>query len=341
MIEINGSYLEGGGQILRTATALSAITLKPCRIFNIRASRPNPGLQQQHLQGLKAVAKLSNAELKGAKLGSKEIIFIPKKLKGGEIEIEIPTAGSTGLIFQTLCLPSAFCEEDVYIKIKGGATYGKFAPPMDYIKLVLLRVLEKAGYKCKIEIKKHGFYPKGGAEVEIYIPARQKLTPLILKERGKLLEIKGISVASEFLKRRNVAERQKSAVKNLLEKAKIEVLYQKTSNPGSGITLAGIYENTILGADALGERGKKAEEVGKEAAEKLLEAMRSEACLDEHASDQVLPFIAIAGKGEITVSKITKHALTNAWVIEKFLDVKFEFQGKEGESGKIICKRKN
>jgi len=338
IIEIDGSYLEGGGQIVRTATSLSAITQKPCRIFNIRANRPNPGLQAQHLYGLRALAKLCNAELKGDKLGSKEIVFIPKKLKGGEVEVKIPTAGSTGLVFQILSLPSAFCEKEVHIKITGGATYGKFAPPMDYIELVLLRILEKMGYKCEIEIKKHGFYPKGGAQVEINIEPCKKFLPLELKERGKFIKIKGISVASEFLRKRKVAERQKQAVENVLDKAcDIEIIYDKTLNPGSGITLAIVCENTILGANAIGEKGKTAEEVGKQAANEILTLLNTQACLDEHAADQVLPFIAIAGKGEITVSKITKHCLTNAWVIEKFLPIKFEFQGNLGESGKIIC----
>lgn len=341
MIEIDGSYLEGGGQIIRTATSLSAITQTPCRIFNIRANRPNPGLQPQHLHGLRALAKMCDAELKGDKLGSTEIVFIPKKLRGGYLEVKIPTAGSTGLIFQILSLPSAFCEEDVHIKITGGATYGKFAPPMDYIKLVLLKILEKIGYKCEIEIKKHGFYPKGGAEVEINIKPVHNFSPLVLTEKGNFLRVEGISVAAEFLKKRKVAERQKETVESILnETCNIKVVYHKTLDPGSGITLAAVYENTLLGADAIGERNKSAEEVGKEAANKLLSIINTGACLDEHVADQVLPFIAIAGGGEITVSRITKHCLTNAWVIEKFLPVKFEFQGNEGESGKILCRQK-
>ena len=337
MIEIDGSYLEGGGQIIRTATALSSITGKPCRIFNIRANRPNPGLQVQHLFGLRALAELCNAELKGDKLGSTEIVFIPRKLKGEEITVNIPTAGSTGLVFQILSLPSAFCEEDVTINIKGGATYGKFAPPMDYIKLVLLRILEKMNYKCEIEIKKHGFYPKGGAGVKIYVERCKKFSPLFLETPGKLRYFEGISIASEHLRARNVAERQRKAVEQTLGKeTNIKTQYVKALNPGSGITIAAVYENTVVGADAVGERNKSSEEVGKEAAQKLLQTISSQACLDEHAADQILPFVALA-EGSFTTSKITKHCLTNIWVIEKFLPVKFEILGKESEKGKIKC----
>lgn len=344
MIEINGAYLEGGGQIIRTALALSSITQEPCRIYNIRASRPNPGLQTQHLEGAKALARLCNAELEGAFLGSTELYFKPGKLKGGKLEIKIPTAGSVGLIFQILSLPAAFCEEGVEIHIKGGATYGKFAPPLDYINLVLLPILEKIGYKAEIEIIKHGFYPKGGAEAKFFIEPVKKFSPLCLTQRGRARKVKGVSVASIFLRKRNVAERQReSALKvvgNFAEITEIEIEYSRSLNPGSGITLCAVFENSFIGADSLGERGKQAELVGKECGEKLIKAIKSGACLDEHAADQILPFIAISGEGEITVSKITKHCLTNAWVIEKFLPVNFEIQGKEGESGKIVCRKK-
>ncbi len=344
MIEINGAHLEGGGQIVRTALALASITQQPCRIYNIRASRPNPGLRVQHLEGAKALAKLCNAELKGAFIGSTELYFRPNRLRGGKIEISVSTAGSVGLIFQILSLPAAFCETPVEVRVKGGATYGKFAPPADYIKLVLLPILKKMGYEAEIEIRRHGFYPKGGAEVEFRVEPVKKLKPLRLVEPGKLAEIKGVSVASMHLKEKRVAERQSKGALDELNKykefARIENLYTPSLNPGSGITLCAVFENAFIGADSLGERGKRAEMVGKECAGKLLQAVKSGACLDQFSADQVLPFLAAAGEGEITASRITKHALTNAWVIEKFLPVKFEFFGREGESGKIVCRKR-
>ena len=342
MIEIDGSYLEGGGQIIRTAAALACVTGKPCRVYNIRANRPNPGLRAQHLNGLKALAELCNAKLKGATMGSTEITFEPGAIKGGEIEIRIPTAGSIGLIFQILSLPACFAERETLVK--GGATYGKFAPPIDYINLVLLPLLQKLGYKASINIIKHGFYPKGGAEVEIHIEPVKKLRGISLTERGKLKEIKGVSVASELLKQRNVAERQRAEAERMLSlkgfSANIKEIYSPSLNPGSGITLVGVFENTGLGADSLGEKGKSAELVGRECAEKLVNTLQTNACLDEHAADQVLPFIAVAsGESEITVSRITLHCITNAWVIEKFLPVKFEIIGERGKQGKIICRK--
>jgi RNA 3'-phosphate cyclase len=344
MIEIDGSYLEGGGQIIRTAVALSAITSKPCRIFNIRAKRKNPGLQVQHLEGVRAVAKLCNAKLIGDRLGSTEIEFVPNKLTGGVLEVKIATAGSIGLIFQILSLPATFCEKPVEIRVRGGATYGKFAPPVDYIRLVLLPILAKMGYKAEMEIRKHGFYPKGGAEVKFFIYPNRDFKAITLTERGNFIKIHGVSVSSSELAERKVAERQKKSAEEFLKEFanEIEVVYHKTLNPGSGITLAAIFENTVLGASALGERGKPAEAVGREAAKELLDLISSQACLDKHMGDQILPFLALAnGKSEVAVEKITKHCLTNMWVIEKFLPVKFRVEGKEGEAGRIICEPKN
>ncbi len=345
MIEIDGSYGEAGGQILRTVVALSAITGKPVKIFNIRAKRCNPGLQVQHLESIRAVAQLCNAKTKGAELGSTQIEFHPEKISAKRIEIRISTAGSVALSLQGLMFAALHAPQPVEIDIKGGAVAGKWAAPVNYTKYVLLPVLEKMNCHAELQIKKYGYYPKGGAEVFVKI-FPSDLKPLRLEEKGALLSIKGISHASSALASKKVAERvAEAAGKTIFEKLKvrpnIEIKYADAACPGCGIELFANYENTVLGSDGLGELKKSAEQVGEEAAKKLIGYCNSDACLDVHMADQILPYLALAkGESKVSLAEITNHCLTNIWVIEKFLPVRFSVQGNLGENGIIgVSKR--
>jgi RNA 3'-phosphate cyclase len=331
MIEIDGSTYEGGGQILRTACALSTVTQKPCRVFNIRKNRPKPGLMHQHLWGIKALAELCSGRLEGAELGSREIKFYPGQTYRDRILVKIPTAGSITLVLQTLIPPALTAPQPIKISFEGGATDTFFSPTIDYFQYVFLKVLEKMGSKIGINIQKRGYYPEGGAKVEVKTTP-SKLKNLNLTERGKLKKILTISGASEFLKNKKVAERQLQGVREILGKLKLpveeKVEYHQTQSHGSQICLVADFENTVIGTDNLGKLGKRAEDVGREAALELLKEQKTEACLDKHLSDQILPYLALApGKSRITTSGITKHAQTNIWVIEKFIDRKFKIDG--------------
>ncbi len=332
MIEIDGSYGSGGGQIVRTAAALACITGKSVRIFNIRAKRPKPGLMPQHLFGIRALAELCGGSLEGDYPGSTEVKFYPGEEFKKSVEVSIPTAGSVGLVLQTLFLPSSI--RGAEIKIKGGATFGKFAPPIPYIQRILLPVLSRFGFEAEVRVERHGFYPKGGAELEVSV-GRWSPEPIEMVDRGSLNGIKVISVASSSL--RGVADRQVEGSKKILEKlgrVTAECEYPESVCPGSGIVVAGDYENSALGSDALGEPGKRAEIVGREAAEKFLKFHESGAALDRHAADQIIPFLALSG-GRVSVAEITNHCLTNIWVTEKFLGAKFEVTGERGRPGEI------
>jgi RNA 3'-phosphate cyclase len=330
MIEIDGSFGEGGGQILRTATALSAVLKIPCRVFNIRKGREKPGLQTQHLLGLRALAELCNGRLEGDYLNSTEIKFYPGEITRNKITIKIPTAGSITLVLQTLIPVCIFAKNPIEIHFDGGATDTFFSPTIDHFSYVFLKILEKMGAKVEIEILKRGFYPEGGARLRAKIfPA--KLKPINLTERGEIKKILIISGASQSLKNKKVAERQVAGVREILGKLNLpieeKIEYYDTQSPGSQVCLIAEFENTILGMDNLGKLGKRAEDVGKEVALELLKEQKTNACLDKHLADQILPYMALAeGKSQVTVSEITEHCKTNIWVIEKFISGKFEIK---------------
>ena len=332
IIEIDGSFGEAGGQILRTASSLSAVSRKPCHVFNIRKSRPKPGLATQHLLGIRALNQLCQGKLEGDTLGSEEIKFHPNEIKAQHLNIKSDTAGSITLILQTLILPCLFAEFPIKISFKGGATDTFFSPTIDYFRYVFLGILEKiVGKKvADIKIKKRGFYPEGGAEVEVEVYPL-KLKKINLTERDVFKKISLISGASESLKGKKVAERQAASAREILGKLKLpldqNLEYYQTQSSGSQINILAEFEKTIIGVDNLGKLGKSAEEIGKEAAENFLKEGKSNAPLDKHSADQILPFMALSGKrSRVSVSEITNHCKTNIWVIEKFLKGKFEIK---------------
>ncbi|MDI6602725.1 MAG: RNA 3'-terminal phosphate cyclase [Patescibacteria group bacterium] len=339
MIEIDGSFGSGGGQILRTATALAVVTKKPCHIFNIRAKRPRPGLMPQHLLGLQALAYLCNGRLEGDSLGSEEIKFYPGQTYRNQVSVNIPTAGSITLVLQTLIPPALFAPRPIKISFGGGATDTFFSPSIDYFQYVFLKILEMMGGEVEVNIIKRGYYPEGGAKVEVKVfPSRLK--NLNLLERGALKKILTISGASNALKNKKVAERQLAGTREILGRLKLpleeKVEYYSTSCPGSSICIVSQFENTVLGVDGLGKLGKPAEQVGRECALQLLEEEKTKNCLDRYLADQILPYLALANKkSQVSISKLTRHAETNIWITEKFLPVGFKIRDNI-----IECKKK-
>ena len=347
---LEGSYLEGGGQILRNALALSVLTGKSFIVSDIRKGRPEPGLKAQHLYCIKAAAQLCHADFTDVELGSTTVAFFPKKLRAAKLDIDIGTAGSISLFLQSVLVPSMFANAPVKISIAGG-TDVIWSMPADYLKHVFLPHLQKYA-KIDFKILRRGFYPKGGGKIEIEVRPKFRLSDfddfgefhdylkqqeekIILGEQGKILQVKGISHASMELLNARVSERQASVAEMTLKKLKCPIQiaseYSDSYSPGSAITLWAVFskkeemdaENPIiLGADALGERGKSSETVGKEAADKLLKEIESGAPVDGHLADNLIPFLGLFG-GKIKTSKITNHTLTNIYVTEKFLNVKF------------------
>jgi len=331
--EIDASMGEGGGQILRTSLALAALLQKPVSIENIRANRPKPGLQPQHLTALQTLAKISNADVKGAQPKSTSIFFHSGKISPISLNVNIGTAGSISLLLSQI-LPVAMLEE-TKLRVVGG-TDVPFSPPISYLQQALLPALRKMGCKFEIGLIKHGFFPKGNGIVSFSSkPASLPLKPINLTEQGKLQFIKIFSHGASLPK--EVSVNQLNAARKGLQGicADFEELCsfepERKDTIGSVCSVFAFFSNgAVIGASALGAKGKPATDVGKEAAANLLQELEANAPCDSHLADQLIPFMALArGRSEILATKITEHAKTNIAVTEKLLDVKFSIEGNK------------
>lgn len=341
MIEIDGSFGEGGGQILRTALSLSCLFHKPFRIFNIRKSRKKPGLMPQHLTGVRAAQLLSRAEVQGDCPSSMELSFSPGEVKGGSFFFDIGTAGSTMLVLQTLIPALIFSGEKTVLTLVGG-THVPFSPSFHYVRDVFLPFLKKTGIEMALSVESYGFYPKGGGRIRAELFPVKGVMPLRITDRGKMLGVKGISgVANLPL---SIAERQRNAAFEKLLSHGIDYIHQEdielmdVPSPGQGtfIFLKAVSEDSAAGFTALGERGKRAEAVGDEAATELIQYLNSDAALDSHLADQIVLYLSLSKEQSIfTACRITHHLLTNLWVISLFHEFHYSIEGEIGKPGTV------
>jgi RNA 3'-phosphate cyclase len=333
LFEIDGNQKSGSGTILRLSVALAAITEQPLHIFNIRQSRPQPGLKPQHLEAVLTAAKLCNAELQGATLGSRELWFKPKKIIGGDFQAEIGTAGNIPMLLLTILPICLYAKTSVHLHVCKGGTDTRQAPTINYLQNVLLPSLKKIGVTAQVTVQRYGYYPKGMGEVTLTVQPGSSLQPICLENFGTLKSINGVSVCT-FLANHKVAERQaQAATKTLNQKgfpSSIQIV-NDISNPfqkGSSIVLwAETDTGVILGADAIGELKKTSEAVGKEAAEKLSDEIAAQPTADANLADMLIPFMALAKGGSAYLTRIiTEHIESNIWLAEKMLNAKFKLE---------------
>jgi RNA 3'-phosphate cyclase len=339
MIEIDGSFGEGGGQILRTALALSVIFKRPLTLHHIRAKRKNPGLGHQHLMAVHALAQIFRAKVEGNVIGSQKLTFIPGEVCPGDYHFPIGTAGSVTLLLQALLLPLCLSERDFRLILEGG-THVPWSPPYHYLSEVLFPILRFMGISVGGSIDRWGWYPQGGGVIQVAVQPSPSLGPISLLERGSVRRIRGFSAASLLPK--HVAERQREEALRRIEKemkmeAEIAILPDPPSKgPGSLLFLVTESEGAVAGFSSLGRRGKRAEEVAGEAVHSLKDYLEAEGCVDPHLADQLIPFMAMAkGRSSFTTTRITEHLSTNLWVVRHFRNVRISMTGEKGKEGRV------
>ena len=339
-MHIDGSYGEGGGQILRNAVALSVLTKKPVEITNIRANRSNPGIKPQHYATIKIIGELCNAETSGLNIRSSSLKFSPGEIIGGDYNFDIGTAGSIMLVFQACILCSVKTKTPITIQVIGG-TDVKWSPSWDYFKHVFLPLIKKMKLPVGAHLIRRGYYPKGGGEVALTIQPCKDIQPLMLDKKQKFKTIDGIiNVANlpEHISKRMKRAAMKTLFKKNLE-ASLKIEENTSLSVGTGITIWTQKCNAILGATALGERGLPAEKIGENVVAELTREIESGSTLDTHAFDQIMPYMALARDNEQSsciVREISSHAQTNMWLIRQFFNNKDIFHIENKENFNII-----
>lgn len=339
MIELDGSQGEGGGQILRTALALSMCTGVPLRIVDIRAKRPKPGLMRQHLTCVLAAQEVCGATVIGAELGSRTLEFRPGQVHAGDYRFAVGTAGSCTLVLQTVLPALMLADAPSRLQLSGG-THNPMAPPFHFLERSFAPLLRRAGVGLDLTLRRHGFFPAGGGELEAIItPAIEGLDPFELLERGAAVEAYAEALAPALP--RGVAERELETVAQLTGWAEPQLrLGQARQNegPANALMLTLVHEQVAEVFIAFGERGVSSEEVAHTAVIEMRAYEASAGAVGPHLADQLaLPLaLAVAGSGRpaaYTCTELTEHSRTNFAVIERFLDVRFDTRLEVSRAG--------
>jgi len=335
---IDGSLGEGGGQILRTSLALSALTGKPFEMIRIRANRTKPGLRPQHCQAVSAAAGICNGKAAGNLTGSTSITFEPGAVEAGSYRYDIGTAGSTSLVLQTIYLPLLLATRRPSTVTICGGTHVPFAPCFHYLDLQWRKYLERIDLRVGLQMESAGYYPKGGGTVRASIHPTGRPLGLRIATRGSLLRITGVSSVSNLPV--SIAERQKQqAVRRLSARGcPVDIEIVDLPSPGTGTMLLLVmhFEHSQACYYGLGARGKRAEAVADEAADAALHLLGGAGQIDEHLADQiVLPLALAESPSSFITPRVTSHLLTNIEVIRRFLPARIEVHGSLGCEGRV------
>ncbi|MBI3031236.1 MAG: RNA 3'-phosphate cyclase [Candidatus Rokubacteria bacterium] len=330
MLTLDGSYGEGGGQILRTALSLAVRLGVAVSVAGIRLRRPKPGLRPQHLTVVRALAAISDAEVQGDALDSTELTFVPRALKGGAYRFDVGairgSAGSISLLFQALLLPLAFAPRESRLTLIGG-THVPWSPPAHYLTEVFLPALGQIGVEARFALTRWGWYPAGGGEVEATIVPARGLSPFSREAGGRAARIRGLSAVSRLP--RSIAERQQSRALERLAAAGVaaDIAVEVDETALGAGTLLFLAVPGRAGFSALGRRGLRAEAVADQAVEPLLAWVASGALVDDHLADQLIPFLALApGTSTFTCPTLSLHLRTVAWVVQQLLPVRIDLE---------------
>jgi RNA 3'-terminal phosphate cyclase (ATP) len=337
-VQIDGSYGEGGGQIIRTGVSLAAMTGRTVEIHNVRARRTKPGLQPQHLTAVRAAAALCDAQLAGDNVGSQFLSFVPQvPVQAGEYRFDIGTAGAAPLVAQTVLMPLTQADGASKVVITGG-THVPHSPPIEYLETVYIPLLRRMGFDVMLGYTSAGFYPRGGGHIEIEIRPTGAPQPLEVSERGRLESLQAFVVTANLPE--HVAERGAATIERAMKavgrKVKIEARDKPSPGPGAAVIITAQCENGLAAFSDIGELRKPMEKVAETPCKEFMRWWKSNAALDEHGADQlVLPLAFATGPSQWTTPQVTDHLRSVLWVAQQFLPLDVNLEEHEDGSGLV------
>lgn len=323
-IQIDGSQGEGGGQILRTALALSMITGQAFELINIRAGRKKSGLMRQHLVCVQASQQISQAYIEGAELHSQRLYFAPQHVQSGKYQFQIGSAGSTTLVLQTL-LPALLLQNEASELTISGGTHNPLAPTADFIEHCFLPCLKKLGIGVDFTLNKAGFFPIGAGEIQVTIQPWLNREKLDLLDSGSLQTIEAFAAVLNLSEEAQIVQRELATLNKRLTLNSQQHFHLKGISQGNTVYVKVEHQHHTQLFTALGEMRKSAEQIANNLAEDVKYYLNSKAAVDEYLADQLLLPLALGQGGRFTAQCISEHTRTQAAMIEKFIDCNIEF----------------
>jgi RNA 3'-terminal phosphate cyclase (ATP) len=320
LIEIDGSFGEGGGQILRSSLSLSMYTQQPVSIKNIRAGRKKPGLMRQHLTAVKAAEEICDAQVRGAEISSLKLYFNPGKVKSGNFNFDIGTAGSTTLVLQTI-LPVLMLAEGESNIILGGGTHNEFSPPVDFLNKSFFKQLRKIGPEVSIHIRRFGFFPVGGGKINVNIKPMSNLNQIDIIKKGTHLSKWAIAYSSQIPE--SIGESEMKIIKNKLGWKEENCTAKEVDSPGPGnvVILIDENENSTEVFTGFGRRNYRLKNVIEDALREYADYIDSDVPVYKHLADQLIIPMSLAGGGSFITTEPTLHTMTNIEVVKKILGI--------------------
>jgi RNA 3'-terminal phosphate cyclase (ATP) len=330
MIALDGSQGEGGGQILRSALALSLVTGTPFRIDNIRAGRPRPGLMRQHLTAVEAAAAIGAAETSGASVGSRSLTFAPTTVKPGDYTFSVGTAGSATLVLQTV-LPSLLTADRPSSLVLEGGTHNPSSPPFDFLAKAFLPLVGRMGAHVEATLERAGFYPAGGGRFRVTVAPTKALAPLELEQRGAVRAKRVRALIANLPRAIGEHELHRFGVRTQWDSSTVSLdAVPNSIGPGNALIAEVESEHVTEVFTAFGEKQVRAETVANLCADEVLSYLATDAPVGPHLADQLVLMLALAGGGTFRTTKPTQHTHTQLAVIPRFVGTKISCTEETG-----------
>ncbi len=334
IIRIDGSFGEGGGQILRSSLGLSLVTGKPVELYNIRAKRNRPGLLRQHLTAVNAAREISGGNVTGNHIGSDRVMFEPGSVTGGSYHFSVGTAGSTTLVLQALLPALLTAPGESHIILEGG-THNPMAPPFDFLQRSFLQVINRMGPEVSVSIKRYGFFPAGGGHIEVTVKPAEKMKSLDIMEKGGEVSRSASALYAKIPE--EIPRSEMDLVRRRLDLGEdsLKVKEVRSPGPGNAVLIEVESENITYVATAFGEKRVSRERVVGNAVKQVRNYLKADVPVGKYLADQLLIPMAMAGGGSFRTVEPSLHTMTNIEVIREFLDIDIRVK-EENEKSWLI-----